>query len=311
MNFITSINTCFKKYADFRGRAGRPEFWYFALFYSLILLCADIIDARLAGETYWSYDGFFGPVSAIINILTILPSVAVSIRRLHDINKSGWWYLIGLTIVGILPLIYWFARESDRGPNNFGNSTVEILDEKDIFKLPRWIKFFLIPFVYFTLLILVVFGILLKTGYIPSTEVLSGNDIHERQKKLLISNNIIDKDEKILHFYSDALFSIMDSGQLITKTRLIRYQKDENQILEIADMKLSHIRDVELQGDFSTFSDNVYKITGNYQSQYAYIVIILPTQDDGDKKFIEEIKKNIEEKSLLKRLEKLLKIKKQ
>jgi len=126
LDFVTSIKTCFIKYVDFKGRASRSEFWYFSLFSGIIFICADIIDASLAGQTFWSYDDYFGPAYSICNVLLLLPGFAVSFRRLHDINKSGWWSLIFVTVIGIIPLIFWAAKKSDESANDFGNPTSEI-----------------------------------------------------------------------------------------------------------------------------------------------------------------------------------------
>ncbi len=294
MDFITSIKTCFVKYVDFTGRASRSEFWYFVLFISIISICVEIADASLAGQNFWSHDGF-GPVFWIFNVLIFLPSLAVGIRRLHDINKSGWWCLLSFTVIGIIPLIYWYVKQSDQSSNDFGNPSLEIQEEQKIFKLPKWIKYFLIPFVSFIFLILICFTILLETGYLPNTKVVSGNDLPQRQKTTLINNGIINKNDDILYFYSEGFLSILDGGQLITQDSLIAYQKDEDQLLEIWDMKLSNIKDIEFQEDGSDFSYSIYKIIGNEQSEYEYLFILLSTEDDGDKKFIEELRKNIKE----------------
>ena len=106
MNFFTAIQVCFSKYVTFSGRASRSEYLYYCLFLLLLSFCGEIIDASLVGKTFWSYEGWFGPGQSILNILTLLPSCAVTIRRLHDIDKSGWWIVLGLTIVGLIPLIY-------------------------------------------------------------------------------------------------------------------------------------------------------------------------------------------------------------
>ena len=131
MDFITSIKTCFVKYVDFRGRASRSEFWYFTLFITVISICAGIIDASLAGQTFWS-DRELGPAWWVFNVLIFLPDIAVSISRLHDINKSGWWWLLLFTVVGIIPLVYWLVKKSDQSPNDFGNPTSQIQEEEKI-----------------------------------------------------------------------------------------------------------------------------------------------------------------------------------
>lgn len=88
MNFQTSVKTCFKKYATFDGRASRSEFWYFYLFtYGLyaILIISSINIASIFG---WLLAGFF--------LATSIPFLAVTARRLHDINKSGWFQILPL-----------------------------------------------------------------------------------------------------------------------------------------------------------------------------------------------------------------------
>jgi uncharacterized membrane protein YhaH (DUF805 family) len=292
MDFITSIKTCFVKYVDFTGRASRSEFWYFTLFILIISICVEIVDASLAGQNFWSYDGF-GPVYWIFNVLIFLPSLAVGIRRLHDINKSGWWLLLFFTVIGIIPLTYWYVKQSDQSSNNFGNPTSEIQEEQKTFKLPKWIKYFLIPFVSFIFVILVCFTIFLEIGYLPSTKVVSGNDLPQRQKTTLINNSIINKNDDILYFYSEGFLSILDGGQLITQDSLISYQKDEDHLLQIWEMKLNNIKNIELQEDGSTFSDSVYKIVGNDQSEYDFLIILLSNEDGGNTSFIDELTKHI------------------
>ena len=292
MDFITSIKTCFVKYVDFTGRASRSEFWYFTLFILIISICVEIVDASLAGQNFWSYDGF-GPVYWVFNVLIFLPSLAVGIRRLHDINKSGWWLLLFFTVIGIIPLTYWYVKQSDQSSNNFGNPTSEIQEEQKTFKLPKWIKYFLIPFVSFIFVILVCFTIFLEIGYLPSTKVVSGNDLPQRQKTTLINNSIINKNDDILYFYSEGFLSILDGGQLITQDSLISYQKDEDHLLQIWEMKLNNIKNIELQEDGSTFSDSVYKIVGNDQSEYDFLIILLSNENGGNTSFIDELTKHI------------------
>ena len=116
MDFQTSIKTCFNKYADFSGRALRSEFWWFVLFGFLGGIITSIIDIMILGYSIESY----GPVNIIFSVVLILPSIAVTARRLHDINKSGWWQLIELTIIGILLIIIWNATEGEKKKNIYG-----------------------------------------------------------------------------------------------------------------------------------------------------------------------------------------------
>ena len=116
MNFQTSIKTCFNKYADFSGRALRSEFWWFVVFSLLGGIITVIIDVMILGYSIESY----GPVNIIFSVVLILPGIAVTARRLHDINKSGWWQLIELTIIGILLIIIWNATEGEKKKNKYG-----------------------------------------------------------------------------------------------------------------------------------------------------------------------------------------------
>ncbi len=89
MSFMSSIQICFQKFYNFSGRASRSEFLYFTLFVFIIGLTAINIDAALTGETFSTYEGAFGPAETLYLILTLLPSFSVSVRRLHDIGRSG------------------------------------------------------------------------------------------------------------------------------------------------------------------------------------------------------------------------------
>ena len=100
MDFITSIKVCYSKYTDFEGTASRSEFWWFYLYtWILALLC---------------WIPFVNILIIIIIIGTVIPYVAVAIRRLHDLNYSGWRILWGMIpLFGTILLIIWYAREGD------------------------------------------------------------------------------------------------------------------------------------------------------------------------------------------------------
>jgi uncharacterized membrane protein YhaH (DUF805 family) len=120
MTFTESIATCFSKYATFKGRATRSEFWWFYLF-SLILGWA----ASIAGAVMFIGGGVeemqFGAdiLSSFVTLALMVPTMAVSCRRLHDIGKSGWWNFILLTVIGIFLVLYWWAKEGDSSSNRF------------------------------------------------------------------------------------------------------------------------------------------------------------------------------------------------
>lgn len=98
MTFTESIQTCFSKYADFNGRATRSEFWWWVLFVILATLAANILNDKLG---------------ILISLGTLLPYIAVTARRLHDTNRSGWWQLIGIIpVIGWIIMIVWCVQES-------------------------------------------------------------------------------------------------------------------------------------------------------------------------------------------------------
>ena len=95
MTIGESVETCFKKYAVFKGRASRSEFWYFFLFNAIVSLVTTLVFLLLIfllGEEKWMILPSF--LLMIYSFVIILPSSAVYVRRLHDVGVSGWWYLV-------------------------------------------------------------------------------------------------------------------------------------------------------------------------------------------------------------------------
>jgi uncharacterized membrane protein YhaH (DUF805 family) len=104
-----------RNYAKFEGRAHRTEFWLFVLVNVAISLALSILD-RILGT-----DGDYGGLlQGVYGLAVLVPSLAVGARRLHDIGRSGWWQLLSLTVVGIIVLIVWWAKEGEKAPNSHG-----------------------------------------------------------------------------------------------------------------------------------------------------------------------------------------------
>ncbi len=111
-----------KKYATFSGRAQRAEYWYFFLFNIIISVVLIGIDTVLGTGA----DMGMGLLSGIYSLAVLLPGLAVAVRRLHDIGRSGWWLLIGLIpLIGFIVLIIWFVKDSDPGENQYGSNPKE------------------------------------------------------------------------------------------------------------------------------------------------------------------------------------------
>jgi uncharacterized membrane protein YhaH (DUF805 family) len=141
MSFTGAINAVISNFANFQGRAVRSEYWYWLLFCVLIGFGIGIISAILSAILGTRVIGYV--IEGLFELAILVPSIAVAIRRLHDLDKSGWWLLIsiGPSIAGflfafVLPflghlfsfaalvcdivLLVWFCMPGTRGPNRFG-----------------------------------------------------------------------------------------------------------------------------------------------------------------------------------------------
>jgi uncharacterized membrane protein YhaH (DUF805 family) len=107
-----------RQYADFEGRARRTEYWMFVLFSVIAQIIFMVLD-NLLGLAFVS--GSSGWLTVLYVLAVFLPSLGVSVRRLHDTGRSGWWVLIALVpLVGAIVLIVFTATEGNRGPNAYG-----------------------------------------------------------------------------------------------------------------------------------------------------------------------------------------------
>jgi uncharacterized membrane protein YhaH (DUF805 family) len=108
MTFIEAVKVCFSKYADFSGCASRPEFWWWILFTFVATAVLETFSRNLSG---------------LFSIGTFLPAIAVTARRLHDTDRSGWLQLLWLIpIIGWILLIIWCAETGK--PNRYGAAPV-------------------------------------------------------------------------------------------------------------------------------------------------------------------------------------------
>jgi uncharacterized membrane protein YhaH (DUF805 family) len=117
MEFKTAIRSFFANYATFSGRARRSEYWWVQLFLVLTVIVTSILDSALFGVEF----GGFGLFGTLTTLGTLVPALAVTWRRLHDIGKSGGFFFLALIpLVGIVILIVWLVRDSDPKKNMFG-----------------------------------------------------------------------------------------------------------------------------------------------------------------------------------------------
>ena len=132
MSYGQAIGSGFKKYATFRGRASRSEFWYWILFYVIVGIIMNILDSLFGfqistvtnPETGNSVTSVYnaGWLSSIWALVVLLPTLAIQVRRLHDVDKSGWWWWLSvLCCIGPLILIFaFYIKEGDAGDNKYG-----------------------------------------------------------------------------------------------------------------------------------------------------------------------------------------------
>lgn len=137
MTFVDAIKTCMRKYATFSGRASRSEFWWFYLFTFIVSILAGVIDTFVLGLSFEDN----GPLQSIASLGFLLPTLAATVRRLHDTGRSGWLILVPvgglllgvmmalvggvvfmfLIIVAALVLqLVWLCQASEPGANRFG-----------------------------------------------------------------------------------------------------------------------------------------------------------------------------------------------
>jgi len=114
MNFGQAIASGFQNYVNFSDRAPRSEFWYWTLFAVLASIVSAFIDRMLFDD--WA----MSPFNSAVGLALFLPGLAVSVRRLHDLDRTGWWVLLVFTVIGTILLIIWNCMRGTAGPNRFG-----------------------------------------------------------------------------------------------------------------------------------------------------------------------------------------------
>jgi uncharacterized membrane protein YhaH (DUF805 family) len=112
MSFVDAIKSGFSNYVTFGGRAIRSEYWYWILFIILAEIVTSFIDYGILG---------YQITTPLFGLAVFLPGLAVSIRRLHDLDRSGWWiFIVFVPLIGAILLIVWYCSRGTQGPNRFG-----------------------------------------------------------------------------------------------------------------------------------------------------------------------------------------------
>jgi uncharacterized membrane protein YhaH (DUF805 family) len=123
MGFSRAVRLGFSNYVNFSDRACRSEYWYWFLFATVGAIAFDKIDTDIIGSDI--------PIaSAIFTLATFLPGLSLAVRRLHDLDRSGWWCLLCLIpVIGVIILLIWFCSKGTDGPNHFGADRLAGLEQ--------------------------------------------------------------------------------------------------------------------------------------------------------------------------------------
>ena len=135
MTFMESVRICLKEnYCNFEGRAPRSEYWWFTLFLALLEIVTSVLDGFLGTYTVTSSGKMIGFINLIFLLAILLPSIAVAVRRLHDTDRSGWFYLlIFIPIIGSIVLLVFFVQQGTNGRNRFGDDPLRPASRGSIF----------------------------------------------------------------------------------------------------------------------------------------------------------------------------------
>jgi uncharacterized membrane protein YhaH (DUF805 family) len=112
----------FRRWLDFRGRSRRSEYWYFTLSCLIVSIVLAAIEGAMGiGDGTALEDAGNGPLSILFSLVTLVPGIAVSFRRIHDVGRSAWWLLLWLIpIIGWAVLLFWSIRDGDPNRNEYG-----------------------------------------------------------------------------------------------------------------------------------------------------------------------------------------------
>ena len=289
MSFADAVRVCIKKYVDFEGRATRSEFWFFTLFVQLLFLCSAVLDPYVAGVDPKNYFEIYGPVTMIVQIITLLPSLSVTARRLQDTGASGWWMLIALTGIGLIPLLYWLCDPSEEQSNDFGESPVALHGEGLTRPAPALVRFLVLPLGIFivslSILVLTFFSEVMSEAEM-GLKVYSGDELSEEHLSALRSVKLINISDEIKYFYSDELGTVNESGQFVTQDRVVSFITNDDGDLVVFEMPLEQIDRVEVVRSADEQNDGEYKIFGNDDAEYEFVTVLLPFYGNGEEKFL-------------------------
>jgi uncharacterized membrane protein YhaH (DUF805 family) len=131
MTFGQAISSGFQNYVNFSGRASRSAYWYWTLFAVLLSIASRVLDLALFPGLDTS------PINSLVGLALFLPGLAVAVRRLHDLDRTGWWLLIILTGIGMILILVWFCMRGTVGANRFGPDPLAVEPAQPVTLSPR------------------------------------------------------------------------------------------------------------------------------------------------------------------------------
>ena len=126
--FGQAVKSCFNQYCGFKGRASRAEFWWFTLFTAIVGFVLGFVDGLLFTSTENAFFALLG-FSGLFQLGVFLPTLAVTARRLHDTDKSGWWMLLYLTIIGGIVVFIFTLLRGNEGSNKYGEDPYAVANK--------------------------------------------------------------------------------------------------------------------------------------------------------------------------------------
>ena len=164
MGFIEAIKTCFKKSFVFKGRARRSEYWWWVLFSTLLYMCISFVGG-LIPEDSLLIAGIYSIIVILGSIYMTIVSMAVAVRRLHDVGRSGWWY--GSSLIFIFVWFIWFTIECFNVAMNLNlspNATADMVSNAILMELIGKILITYIPLMIYGVMLLVFYCMDSKPG---------------------------------------------------------------------------------------------------------------------------------------------------
>jgi len=120
---VNDFIQAYRKYAQFTGRSDRKEFWYYVLFYLIVSAILSVVDGTFFGGAIGRDGTSITPLTSVFGLVSLIPGIAVSVRRLHDTGRSGWWYLLWfIPLIGWIVLLIWYCQKGHAEPNGYGDA---------------------------------------------------------------------------------------------------------------------------------------------------------------------------------------------